>query len=407
MKKLFNIVLISVLLMVSISIPQETVYGKTLGNLKEELATLIEEREKAVEEKKLTEAEMAAINGQIQQSMEDIEEIGLNMVKLKAEIEQLQKDIIQKDKEMKEVVSFYQTSSSETFYLEYAFGAEEFTDFIYRLAVSEQLLQYNDNLIKSYNEMIIENNEKTKELQEEEKNVVKKQQELNVRLDSLGGQLNDIVDLRVDIDEEIKTLKEAVDLYQNQFECKDNEEIDQCTLNKLPIGTEFYRPLKTGHKTSDYGYRTYTLNKKTVSDFHSGIDLSTYDNGNVPVYASATGVVIAIVYKSSCGGNKIYVHHNINGKKYTTSYVHLRSILVRQGQTVTAYDQIGVMGGNPYRETWDKCSTGAHLHFSVANGLYLKEYSSWNTYISKTINPRLVVNFPSGSGTFYDRITKY
>ena len=74
---------------------------------------------------------------------------------------------------------------------------------------------------------------------------------------------------------------------------------------------------------------------------------------------------------------------------------------------VTKDTQIAVMGGYPRIETWDTCSTGTHLHFAINTGLYLKDYSSWSSYVSHTLNPRTIVNFPSGGSYFYDRTTKY
>ena len=101
------------------------------------------------------------------------------------------------------------------------------------------------------------------------------------------------------------------------------------------------------------------------------------------------------------------VELNINGKTYTTGYLHLREFKVSVGDVVTKDTQIAVMGGNPRIEYWDKCSTGSHLHFAVSTGLYFKDYSSWSSYVAHTINPRSIVNFPSGGTTFYDRTTKY
>ena len=121
----------------------------------------------------------------------------------------------------------------------------------------------------------------------------------------------------------------------------------------------------------------------------------------------AAGIVAGIIWKSSCGGNRIYIHHKINGVTYTTSYVHLRSILVSVGDTVTKDTKIAIMGGDPSVETWDKCSTGRHLHFATAYGLYLTDYTSWNTYIAKSVNPRTLVNFPQRGTRFTNRTTKY
>lgn len=403
----FNIFLCVIFLIVLLFVPTETTKAKTLGDLKDELNAKIEEYEKTQNEKNLTESQISNIKNNISSIYSEIEKNQNTILELNEQIEELKLNIEKKEAEIKEIIKFYQLSEGESTYLEYIFGAADFTDFIYRMAISEQLTKYNKDLIAKQNQMIEDNKKAQDDLVKKEAELTKKQEELNKQLDSLGNKLSEIVDLKVDIEEEIKLQREAIQLYEKQYNCKDSDEISVCTANKLPADTSFWRPLVTGHRSSEYGYRTYTLNGKTVTDFHTGIDITTYPNANVPVYAAAAGKVVGIVTRASCGGNKIYLNHTINGKHYTTAYVHLRSILVSVGDTVTKDTQIAVMGGNPYIETWDKCSTGAHLHFMIANGWYLDEYYDWNTLVSKTLNPRTIVNFPSGGNTFYNRTTKY
>ena len=56
---------------------------------------------------------------------------------------------------------------------------------------------------------------------------------------------------------------------------------------------------------------------------------------------------------------------------------------------------------------WDTCTTGRHLHLSIARGLYMKEYTSWSTYTAKLVNPVSVINFPKKGVWFSNRTTKY
>ena len=51
----------------------------------------------------------------------------------------------------------------ESAYLEYTFGARDFTDFIYRTAVAEQLTKYNETLIDEFNKSIEESKQKQEE----------------------------------------------------------------------------------------------------------------------------------------------------------------------------------------------------------------------------------------------------
>ncbi len=114
------------------------------------------------------------------------------------------------------------------------------------------------------------------------------------------------------------------------------------------------------------------VNGKVSQTFHNGIDISSYKKSiyNEDVYASYSGIVANIIKKSKCGGNIIYINHNLNGKNYTTEYAHLKDISVNIGDKVTSFTKIGTVGGNPKIQNWDKCSTGSHLHYAISLGKY-------------------------------------
>lgn len=398
-KKINNIMLIAMLIAVSIVVPTEKVEGKTLRDLKEELEELEANYSSNQHDKQLTEQEMTNVKNNIYTVSTEIESAQTEVKNLNEEIIALEEDIKTREEEIKEYLRYYQLSNGESAYLEYVFGAADYTDFIYRLAITEQLTKYNDELVKKHNQTIEENKQKTKELADKQVQLAAKQEELSKSMEKLGSQLATITDESVSIEEEIKMQKEAIDYYQNQLKCNLDEDLSSCGRDKLPANTAFYRPIISGYVTSEFGQRTF--------DYHYGIDLSTTQD-NTPIYAAANGVVISVVYKSSCGGTKIYIHHNVRGQTYTTSYAHLREAHVSKGDVVTTNTQIGIMGGNPYRETWDACSTGTHLHFQIANGLYLKDYMNWSTYQSKSFNPRNAINLPAGKyNWFTNRTTKY
>lgn len=382
------------------------VNGETLGDLKKKLNQKIEEYEKNQTQKEQTSEQIATTKQKIAEIHNTIEENRKTIEELEKEILRLNDEIIKKEEEIKQIVKFYQISNGTETYLEYVFGASNFTDLIYRLAVSEQMIDYNDKLVDEYNQIVDESKDKQEELANQELELKNKQKELEKKLDSLGDKLSEFVEEGLTFEEQIKAQRQAIKLYEEQYNCKDTDEISVCTTKQLPADTSFWRPMNEGSRTSEYGYRTHPVTGK-IQSFHHGIDLGVYDNGKIPIYASAAGVVISITKKSSCGGNQIYIHHNINGKTYTTGYMHLREMMVKVGDVVTKDTQIGIMGGNPRKETWDKCTTGAHLHFIVATGLYLKDYSSWSQFVSHTVNPRTIVNFPSGGTRFYNRTTQY
>ena len=106
-------------------------------------------------------------------------------------------------------------------------------------------------------------------------------------------------------------------------------------------------------------------------------------------------MVAAVSLKTSCGGTIVYIHHLINGKPYTSQYAHLLSANVKVGDKVSNLTIIGRIGGGS-GTPWDSCSTGAHLHYGVSTGHYLGGgsygYSSWNTFLSRTIQPPSFTN---------------
>lgn len=377
------------------------VSAKTVRDLKNELAAKRAEYDSNKQSQALTEQQMAAVYGRIGEITEEKADIEEEIARLNQEIVQLNADIIAKNEEIKKIINYYQISATgEAAYMEYLFKSKDFTDFIYRMAVAEQLSEYNSQLIDDYNNMITQNEQKKQELAQRQIDLNNKQEELRVELQGLSANLSDLMDATVDIEDEIKALEEYIDIYQNQYDCGDDDDIDVCTRGQLPPGTAFFRPTDYAYVSADYGWYYpwgYAM-------WHYGMDLA--GNYYAPVYSTANGKVVAIYYHQSCGGNMVYIQHYVNGQTYTSSYYHMSSVTVNVGDTVTYNTQIGTVGGSR-NEYWDSCSTGAHLHFQIAYGLYLQDYTSYNAFCSNSFNPRNIVNFP-GEGYYYgDRTTRY
>lgn len=390
--------------------PNLNLEAKTLGEIKKEAENLEKKLEQnktktaqTKEEKANTEAKVNKIKSNIEQANKDIDS-------LSSDIEENDKAIKEKEKEIAELMSFVQITNGESSYLEFIFGSKTFEDLIYRMAIAEQLSKHNDELVDEYNAAIEDNKVKTKELKNKQTELGEQQQQLELEVAKLGEEIEKLDEGRLDLSTELKSQQDVIALYKS-FGCSDEDDISgSCGMNRLEqasggsggiaSSSSFLRPITSGYVTSNYGWRFHpTLG---YSRLHNGIDVSTSGSA-VPVYPTASGMVVNIVRKSSCGGNMVYIHHRINGKNYTSVYMHLRNIYVSPGQSVTANTQIATMGGDPSIEYWDGCSTGQHLHFTLANGLYFKEYSSYDTFQSKTFDPRNKVNFPAVNGWFSGR----
>ena len=402
-KKATYLLLIVIMFTISFCLPanMEVTEAKTLRDLKNELAAKEKEYENNQSQKRLTEEEMATKRNKIAAINTEIDNIQKEMVELTKEIEQLEEEIIIKEKEIKDIINYYQISSGESAYLEYVFDAADFTDFIYRVAVAEQLSIYNKNLIDEYNAKIKANEEKKEELSQKTVSLNEKQVNLQEELKTLQSNLGSIVEETIDIEDEIKVLKEYVNTYQNKYKCGLDEDISECGRDKLPPGTAFYRPLASGSINANFGW----YSPFGTTTWHYGVDFGTSHGANV--YAIANGKVAAIVNRSSCGGNMVYIQHIVNGQRYTSGYFHLAYVNVKVGEQVTYNTVIGGVGGNPNYEWWDRCSTGTHLHLQLAYGLYLEDYSYYYGFEAKSFNPRIVLNIPAEGQWFSNRTTKY
>ena len=403
LKKFRYILLVLILLIVNFSVPtKEIAQAKTLRDLKEELAQYEKELAAGEEQKRLTEQEIANKKASIEAINVEISTISNEIVNLNKEIEELNIEILEKEQEIKDIINYYQLSSSESAYLEYVFEATDFTDFIYRMAIAEQLSEYNDKLVDEFHATIKENEQKKKELDAKTIALNEKQKKLESELVSLGSQLGEIMDENVSIEDDIKSVKKLINTYENVYKCDLDEDLNTCGKGKLPPDTAFYRPVNSGKVSANYGiYYPWGQPQQ-----HYGMDISGTGHA-APVYSMANGRVAYITERASCGGNMVYIHHNVNGSLYTTAYFHLSHVNVKVGDTVTTETVIGGVGGNANYEWWDTCSTGTHLHIQFAYGNIAAGLSFYTRFTAKHFNPRTVLNLPSEGSWFYNRTTKY
>ena len=92
---------------------------------------------------------------------------------------------------------------------------------------------------------------------------------------------------------------------------------------------------------------------------HVALDITSPRGSNELIFPVANGKISGI-YRDSAGALIVTVLHDIDGKKYTSQYVHLASYAngLYVGKPVTINDCLGRMGTTGY-------STGIHLHLAV------------------------------------------
>ena len=128
-------------------------------------------------------------------------------------------------------------------------------------------------------------------------------------------------------------------------------------------GVSFRWPLSSGYSyiSSYFGYRESPGGIGSTN--HKGIDIPAPTG--TPIYAAASGTIVAMLSPSASGGAGYYTKINHNGKGLITEYMHQSKFnpKLSVGDKVSKGDIIGYVGstGN---------STGPHLHFGViVNGV--------------------------------------
>lgn len=393
MKHIKNILITIIVLLFSLYTfisPNASTNAKTLGGLKNELDALKNKKNQKDNEKKLTQGQIASSNQSISNAKNEITVNQGKVEQAKSDIITLNGEIEDTKKSIKKTMETYQLTDGSNVYLEYVFDATSYEDLVYRYAIVEQIIDYNNEQIDKYNDLIKKNEQLQVDLANREVELNKQIDELGNKIESLGDKLEQISEDTMDVQDEINSTQELINYYKN-LGCKDDQDLNECVSIKGDTG--YMRPLNRGVITSYYGYRVNPLSGSGTK-FHSGIDIGGNSEGT-NVYATANGMVGKIIRKASCGGNQVYVFHTINGKQVTSMYMHLLTINVSLGDQVTSGTVVGTVGGGRGTFGWERCSTGAHLHFTLANGWYGKTYISYGTFLANTYDPQKTLGLPN------------
>lgn len=402
MKKYIFLTLIPVILM-SIIPSSKATSSKTLQELIDELNAKELQLKEISDEKNLTQEKLNEITSSIINVGLEINEIENKIIELNNKIEDNKIEIKEKEKQIKKLINLMQKNNGENIYLELLFGSSDLKDFIYRKQIIEQITAYNDKLIDDLNKMIEDSKELKIKLDDEKEALNEKNIELKKQQDELGLKVTMLDEDSRDVLEDLADAKKTINNYK-KMGCLPTDSLESCS--QIPTDSDFLRPLTQGVITSGYGTRENPVSGGY--QFHAAVDIGGNPTGT-SVYATASGRVVLTSYvknpdvpNSSCGGNFVVIQHKIGNTYYASRYMHLSKIYVTENQTVTSNDIIGAVGGG---ETYDRCSTGAHLDFSIAQGIYGKDFYLFRQ--PATINPFTLVNLPNEGIYFTSRYLRY
>ena len=388
----FKIILVLLCLALYSPLSVKAKSAETLGELKAELKDLQNKKAAQDSKKKQTESEIAANKKKVIQTSNELEKTKAEIETVKKEIEETNLKIDDLKDDSESILRLYQQLESENVYMAYITGASSMTDLIMRMDAIKELTDYNEAKINEMEQLSVDNKKLNKQLDKYEVTLNERIEDYNAAIDALGDELEGIEEGVVDLATQISQKKETIKIYENMG-CKDDELLAVCSSLKDSSG--WLKPVAKGRITSLYGNRTAPT--AGASSNHKGIDIGVAEG--TPAYATANGTVGAIVRKSSCGGNMVYVWVRVNGEPYTFVFMHLLEIKVSVGDAVNVNTVIGLSGGGSTAKKkggYDRCTTGAHLHYGLAKGGF---YDSSN-FNAHTINPP---GYPGLYQWFYSR----
>ena len=392
MKRLSSVILIALLAVFLIPINTE---AKTLSDLRKEVEEANADLENKNNQIAANDAEVAEIKKKIADIESQISEIESETGVLEQEIEESNNEIAEKSEQSKSLFQYLQVSEGENAYLEYIFGATDVTDMVYRMAIVEQLTEYNDKIMNELSQLVEENEQRKEELATKNKELEKLTDDLEAEQAKINAETAQIKDAMPSVEQQKKEGQKQIEYYEN-IGCGENENLNSCQKRydaahtssgsssiggagniMPPSASGFYRPMVSGYVTQNW-----------MNAGHLGIDLSN-TNKTIEIYPIATGVVFAKYY-DDYGALVLKIRHYVNGSYIYSTYAHLSAWYVNVGDIVTPDTVIGRMGNTGY-------SFGAHLHLELTTcDWHAGGGCTWSTYQKSTINPRQYIGFPSG-----------
>ncbi len=318
----------------------------------------------AVEENKKKVEEVLAQFNAVDKQISDTE---YQITTVKAQIEQTEKDIKTKQEELKKAEQDYidyqelfkvraraMYENTEMDYLEILFGAENFGDFLSKIEIITQLMNYDQSVLEKLENIKKQIKETKKEL---ETNLVS-QKESKAVLENTKASLQSTLAEKQELLDKIQADGKLLEAAHEAAEAAENAVINQnqaaLSFEAYPVdysGTGMVWPVpSTKGISSYYGYRIHPI--YGYRKFHAGIDINA--SYGVDIIAAESGTVTMATYNGGYGKCVIINH----GSGITTLYGHNSELNVTSGQKVVKGQVIAKAGSTGL-------STGPHLHFEV------------------------------------------
>lgn len=377
-----------------------SVFAKSIQELKREINQLEKEKkqkdseQKSIEsrmsslekEKQQARSEIKSLDNQIGQTREQIAQTEQKMnqtkqriTKLEEEIAEAQRQIELRDELLKTRVRQIYESDGNISFLDIILGASSFGDLLVRLDFIKLLVDQDQKIINDYiaakkvvednkaevDKLLVQLQEQQKSLETLQASLQDQRKQKTITIASIEQEQGELAELDEQMQEEVLQLINEVAAKRNEVLAKQQQMAaanspghnqssqQQVTSNGGKLGW----PVPASSRiTSSFGGRVHPITGKPSG--HKGIDIgaSTPKVDGDDIVAAESGTVIIAQYLNGYGYSVVIDH----GGNLRTLYGHIREggIKVSVGDSVNKGDKIAEMGstGN---------STGSHLHFEV------------------------------------------
>lgn len=339
-----------------------------------QLSSNMDKMEEIVEQKNLIDQQVFLLNEQTQNINKQITAYNDLIADKQAELDAATAHWQELNDKYKERIRAMEEDGKLS-YWSVLFKANNFSDFLDRLSMIEEIAASDQRRLKELNEAAKEmeeakvglENEKIAleaskiELEETSKKLVEASAEADKLLKKLIATGEEYQKLLDEAERKESETASTIDKLEYAYDEAKEREYQQWLASQKPTsngsssnvvdGITWLMPIDYDYFSSPFGYRWHPI----YGDwrFHYGVDLSAPQG--TPIVASRSGVVTTTDYEAGGAGYYVSINH-MDG--FATRYLHMTHYIVSPGQYVAAGQVIGYCGSTGG-------STGPHLHFSV------------------------------------------
>lgn len=334
--------------------------AKELANessqLKLQLAELKDQRTSAIQRKNLLDQQIALTVQQIDNTEKQISGFETLLAQTAYELEENKKQEEAQYAIFCERARVMEEAGSSSYWA-VLFKADSFSDLLSRLSDVQEVMNYDQGVLDQLRQL----QEEIRIKQAEQEDLMAQSEAAKVELEAHKIELDQqyaeaealVAEIQANVDEyqdqldELNAEREAI---QAEIVKKSNELARQLSMTATKGG--YIWPETVSRRiTSPMGSRNTGI--PGASTNHKGVDIGGVGY-TTNVLATKAGVVITSKLSSSYG-NYVVISH---GPGNTTLYAHMSSRAVKEGDTVTQGQVIGVTGNTGI-------SRGAHLHYEI------------------------------------------